>query len=358
MADYDYGNARLRAMKSRLLSQRELESLADAGSLQGLIAALTRTVYQKAVESALTHSAGMQCIDDALKNDLIALIGKIRGFYEENAGKMTTLFLRAYDIHNLKAILRGLAHNISASDILSVLLPVGDLDPTMLNQLARLNNPREAVDLLASMGSPFAAPLLKVRAEFPGAGTFAMELGLDQWYFSEAAKVLKDEADKPDALASALALETDITNALTALRFAHSPAERERIHEQLGNNELARLFIRPSRIPLETLEGAARQDQVSSAVESLSGTTLAPALRAGMEKFNTSRRLSDLEKGLKRFQLKWLAGQIARDPLGIGMVLGYVALKINEIGNLRWIAHGLNLGLPSDSIRAELEFTG
>lgn len=355
MADYDYGNARLRVMKSRLLTPRELEALSSAGSVPGLIAALTRTVYQKTVEAALTHSSGMRCIDDALKNDLVAIIGKVRGFYDESAGKTTALFLRMYDIHNLKAILRGLSRNAESADILSVLLPVGELDLNLLNQLARLNDPREAVDLLASMSSPFAPPLLNARAEFPGAGTFAMELALDRWYFSEAAKILKNEAEHPDALAAALTLETDIANALTALRFAQSPAERERLSEQLGSGELTRLFIQPSRIPIEAFEGACRQDQVSSAVEALSKTTIAPALRAGLEKYNLSRRLSDLERALKRYRLQWLAGQIARDPLGIGVTLGYVALKVNEVGNLRWIAHGVHLGLPVDSIRAELE---
>jgi hypothetical protein len=53
MADYDYGNARLRVMKSRLLPRSELEVLAEAGSLDGLIAALTKTVYQKSSKPPL-----------------------------------------------------------------------------------------------------------------------------------------------------------------------------------------------------------------------------------------------------------------------------------------------------------------
>jgi vacuolar-type H+-ATPase subunit C/Vma6 len=37
------------------------------------------------------------------------------------------------------------------------------------------------------------------------------------------------------------------------------------------------------------------------------------------------------------------------------VTLGYIALKVNEIGNLRWIAHGLGLGLAPDAIKADLE---
>ena len=77
---FDYGNARLHAMKSRLLSRDELERLAEAGSLQGLIAALTNTPYRKAVEIAITYTTGMGCIHEALRVDLVTQLQKIRQF--------------------------------------------------------------------------------------------------------------------------------------------------------------------------------------------------------------------------------------------------------------------------------------
>jgi vacuolar-type H+-ATPase subunit C/Vma6 len=49
-----------------------------------------------------------------------------------------------------------------------------------------------------------------------------------------------------------------------------------------------------------------------------------------------------------------LSGQIAKDPLGIGVVLGYLALKTAEVGHIRWIAYGISLGLPTERIRAEV----
>jgi vacuolar-type H+-ATPase subunit C/Vma6 len=65
--------------------------------------------------------------------------------------------------------------------------------------------------------------------------------------------------------------------------------------------------------------------------------------------------LSDIERKLRHVRLVQLAAMIGRDPLGIGVTLGYIALKVNEIGNLRWIAHGINLGLAPDAIKADLE---
>jgi vacuolar-type H+-ATPase subunit C/Vma6 len=66
--------------------------------------------------------------------------------------------------------------------------------------------------------------------------------------------------------------------------------------------------------------------------------------------------LSEFEKQLRHSRLEWMSRLISKDPLGIGVVLGYLALKIAEVNNIRWIAQGINLGLKPSAIRAELEF--
>ena len=88
MADFDYGNARLRAMKSRLIPRRALEGLTEIGHAEGLITALTDTAYREAVEAALVRLAGMECLAEALRNDLVATVGKARRFFRDRAGEL------------------------------------------------------------------------------------------------------------------------------------------------------------------------------------------------------------------------------------------------------------------------------
>lgn len=349
MADYDYGNARLRVMKSRLLSQHELEALIASGSIQGLIVALSKTVYQQAIESALTRASGMQCIDEALRNDLVDSVSRMRTFYHESAATMVAILLRAYDIHNLKAILRGLSKDAPASEIMTTLLPVGDLDIGILHELTGLSNPREMIDRLASMGSPFAGPLLNARIESPKAQTPDMELALDKWYFQQAGQWLRSENGMTDALSAALMQEVDLINLLTVLRFVRYAPERA------GTPDVAHLLLHPGQISDGLLVNASSQDSVTTAIETLSGSFFSPALRAGLQRFIHSNRLSDIEKQLRHSRLKWLAGQMTQDALGIGVALGYIALKVNEIGNLRWVMQAIDLGLQPGAIRAGLE---
>lgn len=355
MAGYDYGNARLRAMRSRLLSVKELEGFAEAGSLRGLITGLARTAYREPIESALAHRSGMDSIREALSSDLIQGLGMIRRFYMEEAGSQVDLIMLRYDVQNLKAVLRGVAKNLPVPDILLALIPVGTIGYGALSELAHAPDPRAAIDSLASMGFRLAQPLLELRSELPSADLSRIELSLDQWFFREARKFLEDTRQQKSTLSVAIDLDADLTNILTIIRFAHAPHERKLLHTWLGSDDLEKALVLPGQIPSATLILAGSQDSLASAVGLLVHTLYGPALQAGLETFNRSGRLSDLEKQLRHYHLVRMAQLIAKDPLGIGVVFGYIALKVNEINNLRWIAQGINLGLDPKAIQAELE---
>ena len=368
MSDFDYGNARIRAMKSRLLGVRELDALIEANSLQGLIAALTQTPYRTPVEAALARMSGMDCILEALHQELTNTLGKLRTFYTDEAGDLVEIALRAYDIHNLKAVLRGLSKNVPPADIVAALLPAVGLRYTTLVELSSASGPRAAIDTLASMRLPFAGPLLELRARKPGAEVYEMELALDQWHYKQAKQYLGAENRDGKILAQSLNHEADLANLQTVLRFVHHQSERNLIYERTGGHgnsdelrmdheDLSGLFFGPGQLSYTQLYSAGSRDTVPEAIEIFTGTPYEAPLRLGIESFGRSARLSEFEKQLRRFYLHWSASLIAKDPLGIGVVLGYLALKTNEINNIRWIAQGINLSLGANVIREGIEYT-
>ncbi len=358
MTGYEYGNARLHAMKSRLLTAKELEMMVQAGSVQGIIAALTKTSYRKAIETALARSSGIDCVTEALHYDLTDTLGKIRSFYSHQAGELVTLALRAYDIHNLKAIFRGLSRNAPASEILATLLPVGELKYPLLIELANASDMRAAIDMLASLILPFAHPLLNVRALHPGADEFEMELALDRWYYAEVQHSLQKKSSGKDILTVFFNLEADLANLQTVLRFIHTPVELTFLREHTGSESLSSLFVGPGRLTFNLLSQAGAQDSLETAIETLEGTPFSAALQAGLAAYKRSGRLSDFEKKLRRNRLEWLVQLFRKDALGIGVVLGYIGLKINEINNISWIAHSINMRLKPDAIRDNVEWVG
>lgn len=355
MSGYEYGNARLRAMRSRLLSRRELLELTEAKSLPELIGLIARTPYRKSLEVALVQASDLESVYEALRRDFVETIGKVRSFYDSREGKLVDLILRGYDVHNLKSVLRGLSHQVAQAEIARALLPTADLPAPLLNELLKASSPRDAIDLLATIRHPFAQPLLTLRAERPGADVAEMEHVLERWRFEEAMRRLQNEDDNGKRLLTALSQEADILNMLLVMRFIQQPAEQQALKAHVGKAGLEGLFPALGTLSVERLSRVYAAKSIREAVELLADTRYAPALQAGLRDFGRSGLLSDVELALTRYQLRWNAAQIVKDPLGIGVVMGYVALKISEIRNLRRIARGIQLKMTPGSIQAEME---
>jgi V/A-type H+-transporting ATPase subunit C len=351
-------------MKSRLLPRPKLEALAEAGSVPGLITALTNTAYHQAVEAALARypaeEVGMECLAEALGADLVSTLGNARRFFREagSTDELAALVYRRYDLHNIKTVLRGLARHVPASEILASTVPVGELRPGDLAELARAANPGVAIDLLATWRGPLARPLLELRAGQRGArGELpAMELALDRWHLETAMQAARAAAAQGRRLHEMLMMEADSINILTSMRMVGLPETGTILREHFGVEGVEGLFAGPGHIPFGLLKAAAQRGSVMEAVNTLAGTPYGAALAEAATAYSVSGRLSAFERALAWRQLRRVAGFFAQDSLGIGVLLGYVALKTNEASNLRAIAQGLALGEKPDRIRAELVF--
>ena len=356
MSGYEYGNARLRAMRSRLLTRQDILQMAGFSSITELIGFLSKTPYRRSLEVALIEQSMLDNLYEALHRDFIETVSKIRGFYEGSERTLVDQILKRYDIYNLKTILRGISRHASRSEIESTLLSVGVTSQTIFGELFRAGSYREAIDILATIGHPFARPIVILRAERPGADLFEMEIALDRWYFQEAIRVLKSEQDGNQLVLDALRLDVDISNLLMMLRFVGNPAEQQRLKMRLGKWNLENILSGPGVLSMEQLVAVYQARSVKTAVDLLIDTPYATALREGQRAYERTNQLSEIERSLRQYQLRWLVWKIAKDPLGIGVFLGYLALKVNEIANLRRIARGIQLKQSPEAIRALLEF--
>ncbi|HUF39283.1 MAG TPA: V-type ATPase subunit [Anaerolineales bacterium] len=357
MTAFDYGNARLRAMKSRLLDRGRLAMLAEARDLPALIAGLADTPYRPSIEAALTRASGAGVVARALLQDIQATVEKIKRCYPDEAAPALWIILRRYDLHNLKAVLRGLARGAAPDSIAEAWLPPGELGEPVLRDLAGLGDVRHAIDRMATLRLPFSAPLLALRGERPGAGLAEMDRALTRWYFHISKSELAQSGEAAEVLAEDLDWQADIEDLLTMLRFVHPVASRAAGDSRAAGadgqqGELRRRLLGEGRLPPRVLAAAGAEDSVESAVRSLQGTRYGEALRAGFRRFQVSNRLSDIEVELRGAHLKNRVARFRTDPLGAGVPLGYLALKTNEIAALRWIARGIAAQLPAVEIKA------
>jgi V/A-type H+-transporting ATPase subunit C len=350
MRGFEYGNTRLRGMKARLLTASELDRLSKEGDLDALSDSLTDTAYAESMEVGLAYAGGRAAIMYALREEMKRVFDKIRGFYQGEIREMVMLSLRHYDIFNLKTILRGLDAGLPFDEIRRSLLPIGELSLPVLEELARAGDPRGAIDRMATLQMGHARPLLRLRRERPGAEVYEMEIALSQWHFEHAQEILLGAARKFEPMREAVAMDADISNIMTALRFAAAGLEIDDITRWKHDDTALWPFVPSGKLEIEQLKSATESGNVAEAVEQLAVQPYQAALLTGLEDYRRTGRLSEIESALMEYRLSWRASLIMEDPLGIGVSLAYIGLKVNEIQNLRRITIGIELGLPAEDI--------
>lgn len=353
MEGFEFGNTRVRAMKSRLLSAAQLASLMACNDLPSLILTLAETPYREAVEASLLRQQGMACINDALQRDLVATLGKLPGFYEDKTQRLLELALGKYEIHNVTTILRGIEQETAASETAALLLPIGELSNADLRSLARAADLRTAVALLATWRSPLALPLLNATAARPRAGLPFLELALTCWYFTAVAEAETDSK----SWRTTMYLETDIANLLTALRLTGHPEALARLEEGSGTGSLparALLFCGAGHLSKELLLQIARRPTLTAALTLLNDTRYQNVVAPIVAGNDSPLRVSEVEHALLTYQIEVAATLFAADALGFGVPLGYIRLKTAEVINIRLIAQGAALGMDMAWLRGQL----
>lgn len=343
---YEYGNARVRAMKGRLLSRRELEGLLERHDVEQIIAALAQTDYGPDVAAALVKRSGVECVEEALRLNLARTTRTILGFYEGQARELVALLVERYDVYNVLTVLRGKAGRASPDEIVQALLPGGQLEEAALTELAKRDDVRQVIDLLATWRSPYARPLTAALRDYEQDGDPAtLEVALVQDYYRRAVDRLELLGGKDAALVrQVLEDEIDARNVTTVLRLCQ---RRQRLEPQ----ELRRQLIeRGARLKVGELVSLCALGQVDQALASLGKTPLGAALRDLPDGHGAGGQVSSAQLALERRLLARSARYSHGDPLGIGVVVAYLAAKEAELVNLRLIARGRWLGMDKQEI--------
>lgn len=355
---YGYGNARLRAMRSRLLTPTDYHQLLTKQEVAELITALAEMPYKEDIELALTRLEGVRCVFEAIRTYVTRTLRQIPTFFEGEPRILIELILRRWDRHNLLTILRGQSQEVSTEVVLAALAPVGQLDEVSLRELARQPGLRAVLDVMTTWRLPYAGALRQVR---PRSGTTPdldqLELALNRFYFDSIRGALKPGNNNHALLLEQLDLEQDLINLRTALQLAHQPGLAARVQQRYQATDVRPLLLEPGgQLSVELLVQLVTQASgIEGIVNGLSHTRYGPALAAGWRRYQAREGgLTVMERELERWQAKHLANMFSRDPLSLAIPLGFIGCQEIEAANLRLIAQAVNLNLKRDEIQRDL----
>lgn len=353
MVGMEYGNTRLRAMRSRMLGSGDYRRLMTAGSVDGLLAALSDTDYSADVEAALTRYGDLRRLDEVIRRHLERVLGAMGSFYEAPAIRRVELLLQRWDLRNLRVVVRGRARLEGADDILRFVVPVGRLSSAELTELAMQPSLRTAVDLMAVWRIPSrstARRLLDAWPEYEATGDVViLETALNRAFAERLDDVLGDDDGHP---ATVLRLEIDEINLLTALRLR---AARDRGEVSPATAASVDAYLPAGHIRPVVCAAAATATQTSGVVAQLEESPMPvvwiDVLRAWADHGDLGMLADDLHTVSTRFAV----GLFHRgDPLEFDVPVAFARAAEHEARNVRWIGRGVAHGLDVDEIERRM----
>ena len=264
MALYDYGNTRLRARISRLLPIQMLESFSDLTSIDSLISALTKTPIKSSIETALTYAHGYGCIVEAMRRELGSVVTDLSRYYEGDVLAHVNMIFKRIDLLNIKALLRGLAHETSIEVITDSFSPLGTIPNTALIQIAKSKDVYDAINRILIFELPMAQVLMELKASHQELSATLIELTLERWYFEQVKQDLKGSGEEMRILREYYAIEADIINLNNILRFVEASDAYADIEEDLQT-----YLIEPGSISMRTLLSLSKKGSAEEVIRVL-----------------------------------------------------------------------------------------
>lgn len=350
--DFGYGNARLRARRSGLLSRADYDALLDR-DVDAILGALSETPYGPEVEAALTRHHGVQRLHEAVRRHLARSLEEMRSFYEGRARELVDVLLSRWDLHNTVTLMRGEATAPHTEESLGHVYPMGSLSDALAREIARQNEFAAAVQLLVRWKLPdpeTARGLRDAWPEYERTGDLpALEHAVAANWTARTAETLRERDGA--ALRRFFERETDEKNLLLALR----------LREALGRGETDRLpvleghgvYLPGGSVGIGRLDDAIRLPDTDAVVAALAAGH--EGWRGPLERWARTGSLAGLQHELETRRVRDAVGLFATgDPLGVDIPVAYAVSKETEARNLRLIGEGASRGLDPDRVRARL----
>ncbi|GAB4284193.1 MAG: V-type ATP synthase subunit C [Coriobacteriia bacterium] len=345
--DYGYGNARVRGMRSRLLKPAFFEELMHAKDIGAVIQALMDTEYSSELEERLLQGRTANNVDEALRDNMVHTFNKVLSVINDEAYELVTTLLGRWDVFNIKTIVRGLHMHLAEDEITEGLVPVGQLSYIDLEELTRQGDIKALVDTLDTWDLPFGVPLREVLPQYlENEDLSLLELALDRYYSEWAAKELKGRGHNEQLSRRFLGIQVDTINLVTCLRLLNS---------DIGDQDPKRFYLPGGlRVTEQLFLDLAAKSDVDEVYDRLKKTPYGRTVEEVAVKYIESGSVAVFERALEDYLMRkaFAAGQ--GDPLGVGIVIGYLWAKANEVTNLRIVVKGVSVGMPVDRMREEL----
>lgn len=344
---YNYINARIAGMKGVLLSEKDYELLLSRENMSSVFSFLNATPYGKDIRrirggNDIGNDIGR--IKEELSRNLYSVFKKINRVVEGEPRILLSTLLGWWDIYNIKTVLRGRQSDRSEEEIRYLLVATGTLCNRKLMRLLQETDLKTLITGLADLGFPVSLPgAEKLLETYLTGGSLLLEGQIERAYFEDALKKVRVEGSSSSLAMKIIRSQIDKFNIMTGLKIINKDGLNPEAYYIDGGEHISlrlyrELFMDKNRDKKRLVE------------------KLPHLIRMGRwcwkeEDLRTPERISVLERRIEMGILKDLFQLSLIDTYSIGVIIGYIWRKVNEVINLNTILHGRLNGIPNETIK-------
>ncbi len=340
IANYAYSNSRIQVMSSRIIPEEKLKEMIEASSLAEVVAALEPTDYSPYLHEMMEERS--EAIERALNRHTADSYREVATMVPMNLKSVLAVLLRKWDVYNIKLILRGVYAERSPDEIRADLVPVGELAPSKIGELAEARSLEELVSNLD--GTPYSRLAESLQLFDQTRNLTVLEARLDNILYEDA---WKDMTSKPLdenllALKNYLATNIDVVNLKLLFRAKK---------DGLTAGSIESYLVKGGGLQESLIKSILEVDTVDNVVAALEGTKYYQPVLGAVPEYESTGSVLPIELALDGYLVRVGKNISITQPFGIGPAIGYLSMKEMEIRNVRTLARGIEAGLSPDEIR-------
>ena len=363
---YGYSNARVRAMRTALLSRRQAEDLLKVRTNAAVAEYLGRTGYREDFAGMPAHVNDEDRVEIAVSRNFARTAQKIIRITPEQSKGTLRAFLGRYDVHNLKAILLARKLGKGIDEARRMLVPAGSLTSQELERMLSAKSSDELYEAIriSGFGAGFFAsasirhmPKAQIREALqqPDSNSRLDMLlsALDSYYYEVASSAANGGQGDLAILLNLIRSEADAKNVLTIMRLKKGGA---------GKREMMKGMVAGGNFTRRKLEAMADAKDFREAIGLASGFFISETGRgefaSAEKKYSADGQLSHLEVVFENSIARRSLRVLRRSMMSVGAIAGFLFLKEEEMNNIRKIVRGKALGLAPERIEEMLVLVG
>ncbi|MFH0836161.1 MAG: V-type ATPase subunit [Candidatus Micrarchaeota archaeon] len=337
-SDYGYANARVKALKTKLLDSARTRQLQDLGSVDQLVALLEETNYKQEMVKASADFKGIRLVSEALHANLVASLQSVYSWLPPEGREAYEVVLNEFEVSDLKKVLTSKAENreLNASELANV------FESKVVAKALAARDLKQSIDVIKNTpGYEKAFSEEWVKQAIRSGDYRPLLIALDNNYFKRLA-ALSVDTDSAQ-LTSVIDARLDFKNTMLVLRM---------LRDGLPLAEIEKRLL-PSKRKYWVKKLLACKDY-ADAVE-----LSAKKYGVGEEELKAAVN----EKKLSAFEIAVETGMVSRvlrasrlSVMDFGTILGFVYLKSVEVENIRKIAYGIHFGLKDELKKSIIAF--